>query len=185
MLIQARDIEDMERDPKRFIEIFSEYTKEVFWIVNLWPRLSPMRVLEAHGAWKKDLERVGENERHLEDGLDHFKRAGHLAFWIRRMSPVVEAHDLTGNFSDPKCAELDDNQKALKALLFGYANEYIAFDFGLAFCKYYELAKHGGSERAANLKLNDDYFKVMCHFLKFKNVSPHAMFLIYKSLFVV
>ena len=29
-----------------------------------------------------------------------------------------------------------------------------------------------------------EYIESVCHFLKFKQVSPHALYLIYKSLFV-
>ena len=100
------------------------------------------------------------------------------------MSPIVEAVDATTNLADAEGMPLSDDEKAFRDLLFGYVNEYIAFDIGFQFCRYYETAKKGGSERATNLILSEDYLRTTCHFLKYKNVSPHALFLIYKSLFM-
>ncbi|HEY7245363.1 MAG TPA: hypothetical protein VH678_15950 [Xanthobacteraceae bacterium] len=184
MDILAGDLKAIE-DETRFVSFFGEFAKGVLQEARLFPKLSQPRVIEAHGAWCSDLKRVGDHEPQLGEGLDHFKRCGHLAFWVRRMSPVVEAVDLTQNIADAEGMALSDDEKAFRELLFGYCNEYLAFDLGFQFCRFYEVAKKGGSPRAESLILSDDYLKTTCHFLKYKNVSPHALFLIYKSLFLV
>jgi hypothetical protein len=107
-----------------------------------------------------------------------------MAFWLRRVSPVVEAIDLTSNPQDALGYPLSEDELAFRDLLFGYCNEYLAFDLGFQFCRYYEIAKKGNSRRADGLILSEDYLRTTCHFLKYKNVSPHALFLIYKSLFM-
>jgi hypothetical protein len=68
--------------------------------------------------------------------------------------------------------------------LFGYKNEYLAFDFGFQICKYHEIAKPGGSSRATVLRPPVEYYQIACHFLKYKTVSPHAIYLLYMSLFL-
>ena len=172
------------KDPNKFVAIFAEFAEHVLGKARLFPKLSKPRLIEACGAWKNDLDRVGSNEPNLEGGLDHLKHAGHLSFWLRRMSPLVEAIDLTKDFADAEGYPLSDSESAFRRILLPYANEYLAFDFGYQIARYYELAKEGGSSRASNMALSVDYYKTMCHFLKYKSVSPHALHLIYKSLFM-
>jgi hypothetical protein len=166
-----------------FCRVFTEYAEYALGEARLFPKMSKPRLVEAFGAWKNDLTRVGSHEPRLDEGLDHLKQAGHLAFWLRRMSPIIEAYDLNDNLADSPGYDLTDTQVEFRKLLLGYCNEYLAFDFGFNFCKFYEIGKDGGSRRASDLVLSQDYYMATCHFLKFKNVSPHAMHLIYKSLF--
>jgi len=182
MDIKAGDLEAIE-DEATFVRFYTDYVQHVFHQARLYPRLSKPRVIEAHGAWLSDLKRVNDHEPQLGEGLDHFKRAGHLAFWVRRMGPVVEAVDTTQNFADAPGYDLSSDEQAFRDLLFGYANEYVAFDLGYQFCRYYELNKAGGSARANSLILTEDCIRTNCHFLKYKQVSPHALYLIFKSLF--
>ena len=99
------------------------------------------------------------------------------------MGPVVEAVDLTRSIADAPGYDLSPDEIAFRDLLFGYSNEYLAFDLGFQFCRYYEM--ENGSPRAAALVLDEDYIRTTCHFLKYKTVSPHALYLIYKSIFLV
>jgi hypothetical protein len=104
---------------------------------------------------------------------------------LRRTAPLIEAFDLAENLADPEAGgmPITDFEKSFRDLLCNYGNEYLAFDLGFQFCKFYEIHKQGGSARAENLKLTRDYYASTCHFLKYKTVSPHAMYLIYKALF--
>jgi hypothetical protein len=102
-----------------------------------------------------------------------------------RLGPVVEATDLTRNLGDAEGYPLSEDEIAFRKLLLGYCNEYLAFDYAYQICKYYEIGKEGGSERAINLIPSRGYYQTMCQFLKYKNVSPHAMHLILKSLFLL
>lgn len=166
-----------------FVQIFSEFTKGILGEARLFPKLSQPRVIEAHGAWQNDLRRVGGHEPNLGGGLDHFKQSGHLTFWLRRMSPIVEAHDLTSSLGDAPGLPLTSAEKDLREILFGYCNEFVAFELGYQICLFYERAREMGKNQNLTLVPDDEYYKIMCHFLKYKTVSPHAMFLIYKSLF--
>jgi hypothetical protein len=183
MLITAKTLPNME-DRDQFVEIYTGYVIDTLNAARLFPKFSIQRIVDAHGAWKNDLSRVGDNEPKLDDGLDHFKQCGHLAFWLRRMAPLVEAADLTENVGDAPGYPIGDDEQAFRNLLFGYANEYLAFDLGFQVCKYYELSKREPSERARTVSPTTDYYTIMCHYLKYKTVSPHAMFAIYKSIFL-
>ena len=109
---------------------------------------------------------------------DHFKQAAHLAYWLRRTAPIVKMNcpDLKGNFG---------NVDSAREIHFKYGNEYSAFTVGFDLCRFYEANKKGSNPDiyASDYSMNDDYITVMAHFLKTKNVSPHALYLIYKSLF--
>ena len=183
MKITDKTLDKMSEAPG-FVSVFSEFSKFVFSQARLYPSLSDIRTIDAHGAWINDLSRVTKHEKKLTvHGMDHFKRCGHLAFWLRRMSPIVEAVDLTANPGDAEGYPLTQQELTFRDLLFGYHNEYIAFDLGFQICRFYETKKETPSRRAENLVLSVDYYKTTCHFLKYKTVSPHAMYLIYHSLF--
>src|SRR4051794_29659754 len=81
-------------DREGFKNIFAEYAMAVLGEARLFPRLSLPRVYDAQAAWQTDLSLLRKREPQLEDGPDHFKQCGHLAFWLRRLSPVVEVVDL-------------------------------------------------------------------------------------------
>lgn len=180
MKIEAQTLQDIEVWGK-FEPVFTEYVKDVLKEARLFPKFSPQRIRDAHGAWLSDLTRVDKNEPNLGDGLDHFKRCGHLAFWIRRMSPLVDVVDLTANIADAPGYDLTNQEIEFRGLLYAYGNEYLAFDFGYQFCRFYELRRG----LADKLVLGPDYLITICHFLKYKTVSPHALYLIYKSLFAI
>ena len=171
--------------PEVFVRKYCEYAADSLRTCRLLPVASKPRLLEAHGAWANDLDRVGRHEPQLEDGLDHLKQCGHLCFWLRRLSPIVEAHDTTRNMGDAEGYSLTDDEKAFRKLLLGYCNEYLAFDYAYQICRYYELGKAGGSARAEALFPPREFYVSICQFMKYKNVSPHALHLIYKSLFLV
>jgi hypothetical protein len=165
-----------------FVATYSGYVGESLKLARYSPQLSYPRVHEAHGAWAEDLQRVLHFNPKIEE-LDHFKRCGHLAFWLRRMAPLIDVTDNTKNLADAEGYPLTDFERAFRKLLFGYANEYLAFDFAFQICKFYESHKIGASARATSLALSTEYYVSMCQFLKYKTVSPHAMYAIYKSLF--
>lgn len=185
MRIRADTLQEIEADEKAFTRFFQDYACDALAQARLYPRISLPRLVEIWHAWRDDMRRVEDREPQLNNGLDHFKRAGHLAFWIRRFTPVVELVDTTMNLGDAEGYPLTFAEEGFRALLFGYLNEYLAFDLGYLICGYHEIARHGGSARASELKLDDNYYWQLCHALKFKTVSPHALAAVYRSLFYV
>jgi hypothetical protein len=170
----------IDSDKNKFVRIFTTYCDHTLRVARLDPVLSKARLYEVRGAWKNDLERVSSNERNLSEGLDHFKQCGHLAFWIRRFTPLIEFHDQTKNIGDSEGYPLSDYELKFRALLAGYGNEFLAFDFGFQIVKFYQSGL--GSKRA-NFMPDQDYVETICHSLKYKAASPHSMHMLYRSLF--
>lgn len=172
---------DELKDPQVFKREFTQFAMKTLDPARFSPKISDARLFEAHGAWLNDLRRVGEHEKNLKRGLDHFKQCGHLSYWLRRFSPIIEFVDLDfGESERPMTA----GEIALRTLMEGYSNEYMAFDFCFQICRHYEAESlERTSPRAKTIILSNDYYKLVCHFMKYKHVSPHAMHLVYKSLF--
>lgn len=146
-------------------------------------KLLSHRLLDAHEHWQTDLKRVSQFELNNKTP-DHFKQSGHLVYWLRRTSPVIEFINPKHNISDAEGLPPTEAEKKLQELLFKYGNEYLAFDVGYRLCRYYETERNDGPLGDKDRLLTPDYILTISHFLKTKNVSPHAMFLILKSLFL-
>lgn len=68
-----------------------------------------------------------------------------------------------------------------------YGNELFAFSFGFALAKTYEeqKRKERGPDGRSIAWPSGLYIDDLCYFLKFKNVSPHSLDLIYRALLMV
>jgi len=133
---------------------------------------SDRRLFEAHEFWVEDIKRIEEFED-LTHGAEELKLAALLAYWIRRTSPIII-------MTSPK-TEFKMHEE-LKEIHLKYANEYSAFTIGFDLCAYFTAGKKGSDVFKNDFQLDETYILTMCHFLKTKNVSPHALFLIFKSL---
>jgi hypothetical protein len=161
-----------------FEKLFAAYTHEIYQSTLLFPRLSKRRLFDAHFAWRDDLSRVQDREPNLDHGLDHFKQCGHLSYWLRRTGPVVEYDDL---IAQRECGEvIYDDERRARELILSYGSEFIAFDFGFRLCYYSESERTDRKESMRELNLPKHYILDICHMLKFKNFSPHCLFLICK-----
>lgn len=163
-------------------EDFTEYVTGFYYSecvgTGMKLELSPAAFTEAWDQFQTDLRRVSKFE--LNGGIpDHFKQMGHLAYWLRRSRPVLS---VAPDPSFPLAGTDDELKMGLKfqELLMRYPNECLAFalsyKIGLKHvCKL--------SIPPSEFALSYDYLNTICQFLWNKNVSPHALFLIFKSLF--
>ncbi len=161
--------------------------------------LSPQRVKTAFECWKNDLERNGQHNFQTPTTPDHIKSAAFLAYWLRRCSPIIEL-TTTSNFTHD-AAQLTtttpiNNPTALHAFLHGksllgqpvqavldhrtflaeYMNEYLPFVFVYSSILHIEQQTRGiCSHTTPSLKIQNE----LCVVLKYKNVSPHALYLIF------
>ncbi len=185
--ITESTLDEIASDFAKFKAFFEAYVTYVaVQGARLTPVISPARLQDAHSFWTEDLDRLKTFSLSANDGAqipDHFKQAAHLAFWIRRQGPVVEYHDAYNpqdSFSQPA----DQAEEKMRDLLFNFGSEYLAFDLGYLICRYYEIGRRSESEASeTDFHLDTDYIKTVSYFLKAKSVSPHALYLIYKSLF--
>ena len=64
-----------------------------------------------------------------------------------------------------------------------YGSEALAFDLGISICVFFEIHQKGNHNRMVP-DFSSDYVKAISYFMKFKNISPHSMGMIFRSLFV-
>lgn len=186
-----------------FQDFVIEQLRIAFDSSRLVPHVSVAALHDAYAFIQKDIRRVSTIEY---DGhpLDHFKRCGHLCYWLRRARPIADIETLT--LLEPSM--LSPKEQRLRKLLLDYGNEYVAFDIGFRICRFFQakrtdirtmllmlrtqpdgahardLAQSASQGRTiASFNLEEDYIATMCHVLKEKNVSPHAIHMIYRSLF--
>jgi hypothetical protein len=183
--IEKSTLKAIREDREEFSRFVKGYVLSVtFEHALLRPRFSEARLRDAHHYWQADMKRVeGYSLPSGSDGADHFKHAGHLTYWLRRSVPIVELNELSLSEAESAGRSLtEEPDQALRDLLYDYATEYLAFDLGFAFCMFYERNRVSPS-RSLSLQLDEDFIKNVCCFLKEKNVSPHALNLMFRSLF--
>jgi hypothetical protein len=174
--LHRSDVFDQLQNREWFIKSIATYYQAEYERLRMSIRVSERRLRDAYGLWMDDMARVKFMELRGRSEPDHFKRAAHLAYWLRRCSPVIEVNEeLTHDFK---------NVDKLREFYFRYGNEFIAFDIGYQLCLYFEVNKDGAEYSLTDYKLTSEYIHIISHFFKTKSVSPHALFLIYTSLFL-
>jgi len=163
-----------------FKKIFEAHVREVTKDALLSPIYSLPRLRDVHYAWRQDMSRLSQHEEKLANGLDHSKQCAHLVYWLRRQSPVVDYNDWHALQEDEY---LYPEEIEKRDFIAKYGSEFIAFDFGFQICSYYALERLDNPLHAQP-RLTMDYLTDVCHMLKFKHASPHALYLIYESLFL-
>lgn len=159
--------------------------------------ISDRRISEAYDFWIADLERslhLGSDEKTVE--LDHFKHAGFIAFWLRRLVPINDIWFI----EDERVAAVAGDEAATapsagQIRFYRYGNELCALFVGFYLCLAVETLAMTGrmtSEdgavtvvsdavgvRTMPKHFNSEYPKLLKH----KNVSPHGLYMLYRSLF--
>lgn len=140
--------------------------------------LCPLRLKSAHNLWLKDLKRVSEND--MGNGnLDHFKHAGYLAFWIRRASPLIRI-----DFEEEAFEKLSEGDQYYVDFLTQFGNEHLAFTLGYEICLFFECYKISAPKDPKAFGFDSPFAHDINSTLKRKNMSPHALNLIYRALFM-
>ncbi len=158
------------------------------------PIISRRRMGEAYDYWQEDVNRTLALGIQKTTELDHFKHASFIAFWLRRTLPINEIRLALTIIEREKNIKSDKQKKFLR-----YGSEICALHIGFMLCLFFEECSvianeiEGGrtvygiiSDRTTYLKkcqlkqpIVDDYTMIMKH----KNMSPHGIYLLYKSLF--
>jgi hypothetical protein len=80
-----------------------------------------------------------------------------------------------------------------KEILIQYGNVFAAFDIGLRICRYWESRRSDiGYTPEMRLQIakfsipqRSEYIEDICYTLAEKNISPHSLNMLYKSLFLI
>jgi hypothetical protein len=171
------------KDPEKFVRniIFPHY-EGVAAKLYLQFHLSEDRLEDTFSLWRRDVDRVQRRE-YDEGELDQYKLAGYLCYWLRRMSPIVSINEssaiglLSGGTSVME--ELFVEQE----FLYKYANEFMAFDVGLLMCRNVQIWRElGPNDKRAYVVAKRPFLDNICEVLKTRNMSPHAMYMVYHAL---
>lgn len=147
-----------------YLDIADQYGCEVW--------LSARRLLDVQKLWEQDLANMIITD---SDTPDHFKQAGFLAYWLRRRVVIEKSAEAEGK--SPVIYQDD---------FLEYSNEWCAFLVGFRICLPFEAARTPGParmEQLQTLRLKPEYLRDLAVLLHHKNVSPHSLYLIYRSLF--
>jgi hypothetical protein len=149
--------------------------------------LSDRRIGEAHDFWLADAERTLASATSDEvTELDHFKHAAFIAFWLRRLVPINDIY-----FSPPLEEGKAPEPKQIQFSRYGA--EICALFAGFYICLSYETCAMADREEGEPVSVISDATGVKrmpAHFqsefprlLKHKNVSPQAIYMLYRGLF--
>ncbi len=167
------------KDKDTFInEVFSEFCGACEE-VNLTFHWNRGKALEAFFLWEKDVALIPLRDEEIEEPC-HLKHAAFLIYWLRRCSPVNEFVY--------EAADFDENIE----FMLKYGREFLAFDIGYRAAQVYERGINGRDlpEHAFSLSSFDtsidsnDFIMTVTQVLKTKNVSPHAIYLVLKAVFL-
>ena len=166
------DIFDKLRSEKAFSNfVCKEFAYEAAKAA-LKPEYSPDLMHDAWQSYMWDIDRLDNN---MPAVPDHFKRCGYLAYWLRRHSPVALWQPLKEEY------EISASEKEYRNLIHNCGRAFHAFSFGYRICLFFEENKE--SEVKLPRPIDADYIRHIAYYMKYKSVSPHAMGLIYRSLF--
>ncbi len=151
--------------------------------------LSDRRLSEAHDFW------LGDVLRTLHSGaaddttdLDHFKHAAFIAFWLRRLIPINDV------WFRPNAANDAAPPSGPQVKFSRFGNEICALLAGFYICMTYETVAMAEretdtqdarviSDAVAVRELPPHFLSEYPKLLKHKVLSPHSMYMLYRSLF--
>lgn len=191
IIFQKEIIKQLEKR-QWFIDCIASNYNSIALSWNCSVLMSVRRLGEAYDFWREDHTRTLSEGIQTSVSLDHFKHASFIAFWLRRMLPINQTLIHSKYQSIPDDRNATDNQK----FFFRYGNELCALLIGFMICLFYEASYIAANQEVLQLVPNrldcirqyrlppeiiSDFVMIMKH----KNMSPHALYLLYKSLFTV
>ena len=149
--------------------VFNEYHYEAQFGCYV-PKMSEGALEDIHACYMEDVTRmVGK----MQTKPDHFKRAGIIAYWLRRHTPVFGFQPCDGMPSQKQ-------KRIQEELLMEYGHVYLAFALGYKICLFFVREDTGGKTMP---EPDQSYIESICYLMKYKSVSPHSLGFIYRSLF--
>jgi len=138
----------------------------------------PTRLESAHKNYIDDV--YHGSKRDMDGGkLDHFKHAGYLTFWLRRTTPVIRLDIFDRDYEN--LSEIDQYYVDFLTL---FVNEHLAFTLGYEICSFFACRSGGITLEPSAFQFDRAFIHDMHSTLKRKNMSPHALNLIFRALFM-
>lgn len=175
LLVERRTLEKIQESEEEFCRVVFDGFLGISKVAMLKPEFSRFLAHDAWEAYCGDVERMQNVSMPEGKEPDHFKRCGCLAYWLRRSSPVIDLGARDGVY-----IVTDNPMKEWRILFQKYGRAFLAFALGYHICLYYELEAGG---KPPSRGPDWDYLENVCYVMKCKNISPHAMGMVYKSFF--
>jgi hypothetical protein len=150
--------------------------------------VSRYRLMESYTFWQADIDRtLAEGMPRATRDLDHYKYAAFLCFWLRRRVPINK-YMLIRSLGDADAGAVSPKQ----AWFLMHGNEISAFLIALRLVAFHHALALLGSGTAGPVPLAssldgldiDERLKTdVAVQLKHKEVSPHGLYLMFRSLF--
>lgn len=196
----APNIVDTLLDRENFIDIVGEFYESLAKRYECAISVSHRRLGDAHDFWLADIPRTlswGSDPSTVE--LDHFKHASIISFWLRRQIPINDIWFGSGNVAT-KVRGGDELFRATQkqADFSRYGSELCALYVGLYICLAYEIQairvkaedREGSGDKILLMEAEIKRIRLPSQFkseypmiMKHKNLSTHAMYMLYRSLF--
>ncbi len=129
-----------------------------------------------HQCITRDIKRLPESITNSNEP-DHFKRAGYIAYWLRRYRPVIKWDD------QHKDKNLSPEAERAREFFNDYIHEYLAFNMGYRVSLFYAMNSVDSDGKIPHI-IDASYLNDVCYLMKYKSISPHAMNMIYRYLFL-
>lgn len=166
-------IREQDGFDQEVIRVFGELSQ----VARIKPLYSPHLLHDAWQSFKWDLDRLDGN---MPDSKpDHFKICGLAAYWLRRHSPIIDFEE------DRVKITRDATVKEWRGIFEKYDRVFLPFAFGYRICYFFESNKETDDGKEPRLPVLDTkYIEAQCYVMKYKNISPHAMGMVYRALFL-
>ena len=158
-----------------FFTAIEQHANRIAARCNSKVEVSPTRVWEAQKLWDHDMTAlISEGKIDSSPYPCEFKHAAFLCFWLRRRVIVETVQPIDPTIGVTNTDYMD------------YKNEYIAFYTALHLVLYHVYFPKGGDDVADDAFTNYSFPADLAHealvMLHHKNVSPHALYLMFKFL---
>lgn len=169
-------------------ETFNDEIHSDFYVqcegMDILPYWNRGRCFDAYFQWEQDLRRMESMEDKI-DHADHLKCAAHLIYWLRRFSPVDGFTNGSTEFSTKEITPA-------KEFMAKYGREFLALDLGYRAAQLYEIKLHNRNLPANSFPMSSvlpgtpkrDFIESTCHMMKVKSLSPHALVVVLKAVFL-
>ena len=154
--------------------VYCEFDRDAEYAL-LEPNYSDDMLHDAYQSYVWDVKRLKGN---MGSKPDHFKVCGFLAYWLRRNSPVIGWNEIEQD------GEINASIHKGRELIYEYGRAHHAFMIGYRICYFFERNKKTQNQ-FINTPPDEAYLRTVYYVMKYKHVSPHAMGLMYRSLFFV
>ena len=174
-------LEDRDYFVRAISQFYFKIASQSGWLITI----SERRLWDAHDLWQTSAQAALDYDTdQYTKTLDHFKHAAFIAFWLQRSVTISEMVSPSAGEAKPTT----ETTSAKQIHFARYGNEICALYTGFLICLSYETNMVANKQKVAPSDislasmpgfLQSEYPRLMKH----KEVSAHALYMVFRSLF--